>query len=146
MEPVLIILVPGLLGGVVLALMIARFGLGARSDGRTGRLTPPSPSMINMATIRVEGIGGLGLVAAVVVVAITDPRIRLAMIIALVLGVALAVILIGLRRRTGSASGGAAPGAHSMLGIDAEQRRRPKAISHPGARAELAPAGLGHIR
>src|SRR5688500_4882912 len=71
MEPVLIILVPGLLGGVVLALMIARYGFGPRSTTHPGRLTPPSPSMINMATIRVEGIGGLGMVAAVVIVAIT---------------------------------------------------------------------------
>ena len=40
----------------------------------------PSPTLINMAHIRVEGVGGLGLVAAVLAVAAFDPRIRLAIL------------------------------------------------------------------
>ena len=65
-------------------------------------LAAPSPSLINMAHIQVEGIGGLGMVAAVVAVAIADPRIRLATLIAGCLGTGLALVLIALRRRSGA--------------------------------------------
>ena len=72
------------LGGLVLALLIAlnRAIAWPRTPRVvvSRRLESPSPSLINMANIRIEGVGGLGMVAAVVAVAVTDPRIRLATI------------------------------------------------------------------
>ena len=98
MEPLLIILVPGLFGGLVLALLIASKRRGTPSTVVPRRLAAPSPSLINMAHIQVEGVGGLALVAVAMAVAVADPRIRLAMIVAAVLGAALALFLIGMRR------------------------------------------------
>jgi hypothetical protein len=88
------------------------------------RLAAPTPALINMAHIRVEGIGGLGMVAAVIAVAIADSRIRLALIIALVLGVGLALALIALRRRAGPLpSAGDGPDDRSMLHIESDGYR-----------------------
>jgi hypothetical protein len=116
MAPLLLaILVPGLLGGLILALLLRTRRL---SSGLPvpGRLAPPSPGLINMASIRVEGIGGLGMVAMALTVSIFEPRIRTAMAIAFVLGIALAVVLIALRRRNGPLSSDSQdPGAHAML-------------------------------
>jgi len=124
MEPLLIILVPGLLGGLVLALLIAVTRQKPPSTVVQRRLAPPSPSLINMANIKVEGIGGLGMVAAVVAVAVADPRIRLATILAAVLGVGLALVLIRMRRGTGALpSSGDGPDDRSILHIDGERRR-----------------------
>jgi len=124
MEPVLFILVPGLFGGLVLALLIARKWGRTPSIVVPRRLEAASPSLINMAHIRVEGIGGLGMVAAVAAVAIADPRIGLATIVALVLGGGLALFLIAMRRASGALpSGGGGPDDRSMLHIDGDQRR-----------------------
>lgn len=68
-------------------------------------LPAPSPSLINMARIPVEGVGGLGLVAAVIVVAIWDPGIRVLMMVAAALGTLLAAGLVALRRRFPLGSG-----------------------------------------
>jgi hypothetical protein len=127
MEPLLIILVPGVFGGLVLALLMASIRWGTPSTIVPRRLAAPSPALINMAHIRVEGIGGLGMVAAVIAVAVTDPRIRLAMIVASVLGIGLALALIAMRRRTGPlpSSGDGPDGIddRSMLHLDDERRR-----------------------
>jgi hypothetical protein len=121
MEPLLIILLPGLFGGLVLAVIIAGIRWKTPSTVVPRRLESPSPSLINMAHIRVEGVGGLGMVAAVVAVALSDPRIRLAIVIALVLGVGLALCLI-LRRREQPFDGDG-PEDFSTLRIDGERRR-----------------------
>ena len=127
MEPLLIILVPGVFGGLVLALLMASIRWGTPSTIVPRRLAAPSPALINMAHIRVEGIGGLGMVAAVIAVAVTAPRIRLAMIVASVLGIGLALALIAMRRRTGPlhSSGDGPDGIddRSMLHLDDERRR-----------------------
>jgi hypothetical protein len=102
MEPLLIVLVPGVFGGLFIAWLIAAKRWGSSSTSGARPLAAPTPALINMAQIRVEGVGGLGLVAAVIAVAIADPRIRLAIIIAWVFGAALAVALIVTRRRTGA--------------------------------------------
>jgi hypothetical protein len=54
-----------------------------------------------MAHIRIEGIGGLGMVAVALTVALFEPRIRGMMLIGSLLGVALAGVLIAHRRRIG---------------------------------------------
>jgi hypothetical protein len=124
MEPLLIILVPGLVGGLVLALLIATNRQGTPSTVVPRRLAAPSPSLINMANIRVEGVGGLGMVAAAVAVAVSDPRIRLATILASVLGIGLALVLIAMRRRSGALpSSGDGTDDRSTLHLDSEPRR-----------------------
>jgi hypothetical protein len=131
MEPLFVILVSGLLGGVILALLIALRPRRSSTTVVPGRLEAPSPTLINMAHIRVEGLGGLGMVAAVVAVAIADSRIRLAMAVAAVLGICLALALIAIRRRTGALpSAGNDPDDHSMLHLDARS----------GAAADARPA------
>jgi hypothetical protein len=122
MEPLLIILIPGVIGGVLLALILAGTRHGTPSTFVPRRLAPPSPQLINMAHIRVEGIGGLGMVAAVAAVAIADPLIRLAVIVAFVLGAGLALCLIVLRRGDRSGSG-RFPGGKATLRIDADKER-----------------------
>ena len=86
MEPLLIILVPGVVGGIILAVLLATRQIALRTGGGDRRLAPPSPSLINMAHIPVEGGGGLGIVAAVIAVALADPRIRIAIGIAALFG------------------------------------------------------------
>lgn len=118
MEPVLIILVPGIVGGLVIAALIASHRINLPASGVDRQLAPPSPSLINMAHIRVEGGGGLGLFAAVVAVAIADPRIRVAVGLAALLGVGLALVLIAWHRREPLGSGGSGTSGHSMLGLE----------------------------
>jgi hypothetical protein len=125
MEPLLMILIPGLAGGLVLALLIARIGRATSGIVVPRRLAEPSPTLINMAHIQVEGVGGLGLVAASLAVAAHDPRIRLAVLLAGVLGIALALALIVMRRRLSFGSDDR--GGPSMLGLDEDRRRRPAA-------------------
>lgn len=136
MEPLLIIIVPGLLGGIVFALLFIRLGGGPDDARGDARLEPPSTNMINMASIRVTGVGGLGMVAMAITVAIFVPRIRLTMAIALLLGAALAAVLIALRRRQGPLGSSNHPGAHSMFPMDT-----PPAAA-PGERGR-SPIGRG---
>ena len=129
MEPLLIILVPGVVGGIVLAVLLATRRIALRNGGDR-RLAPPSPSLINMAHIPVEGGGGLGIVAAVIAVALADPRIRVAIGIAALFGAGFALLLIMLRRDRGPlVSGGDDSGPHSMLGLGRDQPGRASARS-----------------
>ena len=96
-----------------------------------------------MASIRIEGLGGLGMVAAVVAVAVSDPRIRLATIAAAVLGAGLALVLIAMRRRTGALpSSGDGPEDQLTLNIDGERRRTSRARE----RGTIDPAEPGRSR
>ena len=142
MEPLLIILIPGVLGGLVLALLIAVNRPRTPTIVVPRRLELPSPSLINMANIRIEGLGGLGMVAAVVAVAVADPRIRLATIAAAVLGAGLALVLIAMRRRTGALpSGGDGPEDQLTLSIDGERRRTYRARER-GTKSRETRAGV----
>ena len=118
MEPLLMILVPGVIGGIVLSLFITRLKRTTPPTFVPKRLAAPSPSLINMASIKVEGLGGLGMVAAVIAVAIADPRIRLATIIAGVLGGGLALVLIRARRSSGGLHSGDDPDGDSLLHLE----------------------------
>ncbi len=145
MEPLLILVVLGLLGGLGLSILIARNRRGTPPTFVPRRLAAPNPALINMANIRVEGIGGLGMVAAVIAVAIADSRIRAAILIALVLGGGLALALIALRRRGGPLpSAGDGPDDRSMLHIDSDRSGR--LTPHSETREEKSRFGAGRIR
>ena len=119
MDPVLMMLIPGVLGGVVIAVLLRRLPWHAEQ----GHVAPPvdqplSSGAINMAHIRVAGEGGLGLVAIAVASAVFVPRIGQTIGLGFVLGAVLAVGLVVWRRRTGPLpSSSRHPGAHGDLGI-----------------------------
>lgn len=80
---------------------------------------PVSSNAINMARIRVAGLGGLGLFAMAITVAWFVPRIGQTVAVGFGLGMVLAVALILTRRRSGSLpSSGKREGANVMLAID----------------------------
>ena len=118
MDPVVVIVVPGLIGGVAIALFMAL--RRSRSSKRTSvRFEDPSTDVINMARIRVAGVGGLGLLAMAGVVAYFVPRIGQTLVIGLVLGVVFAAVMILRRRQSGPMpSSGRRPGANAILSID----------------------------
>ena len=125
MEPLLIVLVPGVLGGIILAVLLGGRWIDLRSRGVDRPLESTSPSLINMAHIPVQGGGGLGIVAAVIAVALADSRIRVAIGIAALLGVVLAAVLIARRRERGPlSSGGGDSASASMLGLGRERPGR----------------------
>ena len=101
MEPLLIILIPGIAGGLLVAFFLvyrpARPAVSAPVVRRT--LPPTSPSLINMARIQIDGVGGLGMVAMALAVAISVPWIRLSVSVGFVLGAVVAAALITWRRR-----------------------------------------------
>jgi len=81
-----------------------------------------STNVINISSVRVAGIGGLGLVAMALVVAVFVPSIGVSLAIAAVLGTVLAVGLILWRRQTGPMpSSGRHPGANTVLSIDSPE-------------------------
>ena len=121
MEPLVMILVPGLLGGVVVALVVLLHQRRVRPAPLAAprHLEPISPHLINMASIKVAGIGGLGLVAMSLAVSIGVPRIGQTQALGLALGAIAAAIVIVRRRRTGAMpSSGQGLGANVTLRID----------------------------
>lgn len=118
MEPLLIIVVPGVIGGLILALCMTRVRRHPDPAAVAGRLAPPSPGLINMARIRIDGVGGLGMVAMAISVAIFVPRIRTTMALALILGIGLAALMIARRRRGPLPSSSEHEGAHSTIFSD----------------------------
>ena len=148
MEPLLIVLVPGVLGGIILAALLASKRITLRPGGVDRRLAAPSPSLINMARIPVEGGGGLGIVAAVIAVALAEPRIRVVIGIAALLGGGFAWVLILLRRGRGPlVSGGDDSGPHSVLGLGREQPGRAPVRSNGGrSHLPLSKAGAAGFR
>jgi hypothetical protein len=136
MDPVTIIIVPGFVGGVVIALVF--FWLQRRPGDSS--IAPRfrddvTTDVINMASIKVAGIGGLGLVAMAVAVALDVPRIGQTVLVGLGLGVVLAVGLIARRRRSGAMpSSGERPGANSTLAIDEQTPAPPEVLD--GRRGE----------
>jgi hypothetical protein len=95
-----------------------------------------------MAHIRVAGAGGLGLVIMAVAIAIFVPGVREAMLLAVVLGGALAFALIRRHRRTGPMpSSGLKPGANTMLSIDEPDATAADEPARPARRQTMLPSG-----
>ena len=124
MDPVSLIVVPGFLGGLVIALVVfLRQHRASRNPSvtRIAHAEPLSTDIINMSSIKVAGVGGLGLVAMAVAVALDLPRIGLTVGVGFALGMGLALALILRRRTTGSMpSSGQHTGANTTLAIDAD--------------------------
>jgi hypothetical protein len=122
MDPVTLVIVPGFLGGLVLAIVVV---ISNRRDRRVSPVIIPyrpervSTDVINMASIKVAGIGGLGLVAMAAAVALDVPHIGQSVAVGLGLGAIMAVIMIVRARRSGPMpSSGGRMGANTMLSID----------------------------
>ena len=99
MDPVTLVLVPGLIGGALFALVFFLMNRRAHADVAIPyRREPLSTDIINAASIKVAGIGGLGLVAMAATVALNTPRIFETVTLGLVLGTVAATIMI-IRRR-----------------------------------------------
>ena len=141
MDPLIRFIISALVGGIVLALVLRRasryIGHGAAASMDT---RPLSSDAINMASIKVAGVGGLGLVATSVVVAFLVPSIGQTLVIALTLGLTLGAGLIAWRRRQGPLpSSGAHPGANTMLAID-EANAPAASQANPPENQRLQPA------
>jgi hypothetical protein len=98
MDITMLVLVPGIIGGFVLALLLFRLQAPPSSTDPFNR-EALSTDIINIAHIRVAGVGGLGLVAMALVVAWFLPRVWQHVAVGAVLGVVLAAVLIIVRRR-----------------------------------------------
>jgi hypothetical protein len=122
MEALAILMVPAAVGGLVLAILLFRFS--RRTPGATvtdvfsaERL---SSEVINASRIRVAGVGGLGLVAMALTVAIGVPGVGVPLALGGALGIVLAAVLIVRNRRNGPLpSSGGRPGANTVLSIEA---------------------------
>lgn len=123
MEALGLLMLFGLIGGGLIALLITRLHVHLRGPAGADAFVrrPLSTDVINMASIKVAGIGGLGMVAVCVVVALTIPVIFLSTSIGLVSGAVLAGYLIRRRRRLGvMPSSGTGMGANTVLRIDSD--------------------------
>jgi len=143
MDPLTALLVPGLVGGVVMAIWIAFTGRRPHPDSLP---YPSDPGElldgINMANIRVAGLGGLGMVAGAVVVAVFVPSVGVSIGAAVAAGALLAVGLILWRRRSGPlTSSGQRPGASTMLAIESRPATAERAPNEDGQ----GPAGLKSV-
>lgn len=131
MDLVTFVIILGFLGGVVIALLLFRMHPRA-SQVDPLRDLPITTDVINMARIRVSGVGGLGLVAMALTVALMVPRIRQHLIVSALLGIVFGLVLIWLRRAHGGPmpSSSGTSGANNMLSLDlppgppAEEDRR----------------------
>ena len=121
MDPVTLVVIPGFLGGLVIALVVR---LLQRRDGPQPSVVvrehlPLTTDVINMGSIKVAGVGGLGLVAMAVAVALDIRRIGETVALGLACGCVIAVVMIVARRRSGALpSSGRGPGGNRTLAID----------------------------
>jgi hypothetical protein len=107
------------LGGLVVALSIRLHGRRANATADVFAGESPSTDVINIARIRVAGVGGLGLVAMALTVAWGVPRIGQTLGIGFVLGAICGVVLILRSRGNGPMpSSGRRSGANTTLSID----------------------------
>jgi len=136
MDPVTWILVPSILGGMAIAWLIARLE-GRGSNAITeAPMQPVTTDVINISRIRAAGLGGLGLFAMALVVALFVPRIGLTLSAGVLFGALLGGVMILRRRRTGPLpSSGGSGGANVVLSID-------QPVASESADTEGPPNGL----
>jgi hypothetical protein len=142
MQSLAILVGLGLVGGFVIALLIIKLHghLRGPSSAEAFVHRPLSTDVINMASIKVAGIGGLGMVFVSALVALTIPAVGLSVGTGLVTGIVMALFLIRRRRRAGvlpSSSKG--PGANTTLAIDASDSKH-NGVSNHGQQARVPPS------
>lgn len=118
----LMLVVPGVIGGALLAvtLLVANRRMTRRKIAAPTDLAPMTPDLINMAHIKVAGVGGLGLVAVAVATAVALPEAGYSLAIGLAGGIVLAAALTMWRTRVAARiTPPRAPGASTMLSIEA---------------------------
>jgi hypothetical protein len=129
MDPATELLVLGFFGG----LLIAGVTILLQRRAKPSSLITPVPyrqdpitiDMINMASIKVAGVGGLGLVAMAAAVALDVPRIAQSVGIGIFFGAIGALIVILRREKTGvMPSSGRGMGANTVLAIDQHSNLR----------------------
>jgi hypothetical protein len=121
MNPIVRILVPGLAGGLVFAWILVQANRRSKTTAVIAAGAPgqPTTDMINIAHIRVAGVGGLGLVAVCAMVAAFIPAVGFSLAAGAGLGAMLAIGMIARRRKTGPMpSSSEHMGANSVLAID----------------------------
>jgi hypothetical protein len=131
MGSILGVLVAGVVGGLAVAFLISKLQRPSTSaaDPYPGM---PATDVINMAHIRVAGVGGLGLVAMCAAVAIGVPPIGQSIALSAVLGAVFAFWLIAKRRKAGPMpTSGKSSGANNILAIDAASRMRTDSAGRP---------------
>jgi hypothetical protein len=96
MEFIGMIAFPGIVGGLLLAgaLLIVHRRARRRTVAAPSELAPMTPDLINMAHIKVAGVGGLGLVATAVATAFALPEAGVSLAIGLAGGILLATVLV----------------------------------------------------
>ena len=122
MEALAMLVALGLIGGGVIALIVVKLHmhLGGPSGADAFVNKPLSTDVINMASIKVAGVGGFGMVLVSALVALTLPAVGVSVGTGLVTGTLMAVFLIRRRRRHGvMPSSTRRPGANTVLAIDA---------------------------
>jgi hypothetical protein len=108
-----------ILGGGVMAVAIRTLGIrlpqSPAQDGAQEHRTL-SPDAINLSSIQVAGVGGLGLVAVSLGVALSMPAVGVPIAAGVVAGAFMAILLIRRRRRQGILpSSTKGPGAKTIL-------------------------------
>ena len=124
-----------LVGAVVVALLLTRVKSKPSSFPTPDAFRNlAATDVINMAHIRVAGVGGLGLVVVALVTGLDIPEIGQSVVLGLILGIVFAFALIAWRRRRGPMpSSGGQMGANTMLSIDtprpSDDSRTPPSVS-----------------
>ena len=119
MDPGTLFQALGFVGGVLFIVFLMRSQADQQTGASADAFQDRPTDVINIARIRVAGIGGLGLVAMALAVALDVPRIGQTLAIGLVLGAVFAAILISRRRRHGPLpSSSQSAGAKTTLSID----------------------------
>jgi hypothetical protein len=141
MDPVTWILVPSVLGGVAIAWLIFRLQGRGSNAIMDAPMQPVTTDVINISHIRAAGLGGLGLFAMALVVALFVPRIGLTVSAGALFGALLGGVMILRRRRIGPlpSSGGSA-GANVVLSIDQPVASENEDAEGPPKRRRVAQA------
>ena len=123
MEAIIVLAIAGVVGGLAMAAWLFRFNRTHSTNPLDARAPQDGPTdIINMAHIRVEGVGGVGMVLMAIAVALGIPQVGKSMAAGLLLGGLMAMILIRCRMASGPMpSSGQRPGANTTLAIDAPE-------------------------
>jgi hypothetical protein len=142
MEPIVFLVVAGVVGGLAMAAWLFRFNRAhSRNPFDAAAQQGGATDIINMAHIRVEGVGGLGMVLMAIAVALGIPQVGKSMAAGLLLGGLMAVVLIRRRRASGPMpSSGQRPGANTTLAIDAPELASPAQMTKDRHDARLVAA------